>query len=145
MNVMRTKLGLLIGVIAQIGSGCATVAPSEPGITIETVARGRPLEGAACTATIDVLRWDVTTPAVLAVGGAGGELRIVCDYPGFRTSELVFRPAVYSGSGLSAGVGFGTFGSGSGFSLGLGFPLGFSSARPAAQYPKRLVIEMNRP
>ena len=130
LRSLMPLLGLLL-------TACAITPPGEPGIALETAARGQPLAGATCVATIGPMRWDVTTPAVLAIGDARGALHIVCDKPGFRSSELIFRPESGVSSGVSAGFGSGGYGSGIG--LGLSFPLGGASAR----YPKRLVIDLN--
>lgn len=96
-------------VLAALLGGCASVTPA-PVVLVETAARGQPLVGAACTAVIGDLRWDVTTPSTIVVGNASGTLRIVCNMDGFRTSELIFRPASYGSA-----------------------------------YPRRLVLDMNKP
>ena len=123
--------------LALMLGACAATAPADPAIMLETAVRGQPVAGATCAASIGPVRWDVTTPVVLAIGDARGELHIVCDKPGFRSSELIFRPEAGISSGVSAGFGSGGYGGGIG--LGLGFPLGGASAR----YPKRLVIDLN--
>lgn len=130
-------LMLLVGLTAL--SGCATPGAGDTGILIETETRGQALAGAACVAIIGDMRWDFVTPAVISVGQNRGDLRIVCNKTGYRTSELLFKPAGGYGSGFSAGFGAGSYGSGVG--LGFGIPLGGSSAA----YPKRLVLEMNQP
>lgn len=134
---IRTRVVRLAMFLPVFLTGCVSTSPGEQGILLETAAQGQPITGASCVATIGTLRWDVTTPAVLAVGGARGELHIVCNQPGFRTSELIFHPETNATSGGSAS--FGSGGYGSGFGLSIGFPL--SSA--AAPYPKRLVIDLN--
>lgn len=118
-------------------AACVSGPQGEQGMVLETAVRGQSIAGARCSATIGSLRWDVTTPAILGVTGARGELHIVCDMPGFRTSELYFRPE--PGITSSGSVGFGSRGYGSGVGLGLSFPLGSA----AAPYPKRLVIDLN--
>lgn len=70
---------------------CASAPPGGPTILIETAARGQPVAGANCVATIGSVHWNVITPAVLKIGEARGGLRLVCDKSGFRTSELIFR------------------------------------------------------
>ena len=132
---VRRAIGALLPLLVL--GGCAVTAPGESGILLETAVRGQPVAGATCAAGIGPVRWDVTTPAVLAIGDARGELHIVCDKPDFRGSELIFRPETGVSSGVSAG--FGSGGYGSGFGLGLSFPMGGVSAR----YPKRLVIDLN--
>jgi hypothetical protein len=116
--------------------GCATMDAGEPGILIDTAAHGQPLPGAACTAVIEGMHWEVVTPAVIAVGEARGELHVVCNHPGYRTSELIFRPA-----SATSGLVLGFSGSGAGFGGGLGLPL----SPTASRYPKRLTLDMNPP
>lgn len=116
---------------------CAGMSPGESGILLETAARGQPMIGATCSATMGSARWNVKTPAVLAIGDARGALYIVCEKPGFRTSELIFRPE--TGSTGAASAGFGVGGYHSGIGLGLSFPLGGA----ATNYPKRLVVDLN--
>ena len=124
-------------VLPLLLAACVSTPGSEPAIVLETAARGQPEPGANCVASIGSVRWQVTTPAVLAVGGARGELHIVCDKPGFRSSELIFRPEAGAASGAS--IGFGSGGYGTSIGLGLSFPLSGASAT----YPKRLVIDLN--
>lgn len=118
-------------------TACAAIQPGEPDMLLETAARGQSIAGATCAATIGLVRWEVSTPAVLAIGDARGELHIVCDKPGFRRSELIFRPESGATSGVNAGFGSGGYGSGIG--LGLRFPLGGAPA----YFPKRMVIDLN--
>lgn len=134
---LRRVGAALLPLLPVLLTACAAAPAAEPGVVLETAARGQPVAGAVCMATIGSTRWDVTTPAVLATAGARGELHIVCNKPGFRTSELIFRPEGGVSSGVSAGFGSGGYGSGVG--LGLSFPLGGASA----PYPKRLVIDLN--
>ena len=97
-------------------AGCAGMQPVAPEILIETAARGAPVNGAACVAMIADTRWDVLTPGKIVLGDARGTLRLVCNHPGFRSSELIFRPA----------------GTSTGFSL-------------SPVYPKKLVLDLNVP
>lgn len=132
------KQVLMATCVAVMLSACVSAGPGQPGIMIETATQGQPLEGATCVATIGSVRWDVKTPAVIAIDGARGDLRIVCDKAGFRTSELIFKPEPGAGTTFSAGVAGGSYGGGG--SLGMSFPLGGFSGR----YPKRLVLDMNQ-
>ena len=97
-------------------AGCAGMQAVVPEILIETAARGAPLNGAACVAMIADTRWDVVTPGRIALGDAHGTLRVVCNHAGFRSSELIFRPA--------------------------GTSTGFSRS---SIYPKKLVLDLNAP
>ena len=135
-NCLQWHPGLAIGLLALLLAGCATTGAGEPGTLIETAAHGQPLPGVACTAVIDAMRWDIATPAVIATGDARGELHVTCNHPGYRTSELIFRP-VSGSSGLLLGLGIG----GPGYGGGLGLPLTTASTR----YPKRLTLDMNPP
>jgi hypothetical protein len=118
-------------------AACAGMSGGQPGILIETAAAGQPLPGVACVAMIDSTRWDVVTPAVITLGSANGVLRIVCNHPGFRTSELIFKPAPMSTPGLSAA--YGSYSSHA--ALEAAFPVGGVGSR----YPERLVLDLNRP
>ena len=118
-------------------TACAGMAGPPPGILIETAAAGQPLPGVACVAMIDSTRWDVVTPARISLGSANGVLRIVCNHPGFRTSELIFKPAPMTSPGLSAA--FGSYSSSA--ALDAAFPLGGVGSR----YPEHLVLDLNRP
>ena len=108
---------LLLGLLSlATAAGCATMDAGEPRVLIDTAVRGEPFAGVACAAAIDELHWDVVTPAAITVGDARGELRVVCNHPGYRTSEVIFRPVT-------------------------GMPLPATGLR----YPKRLTLDMNPP
>ena len=124
--LQTSLLALALGVAGCV-TGCVTTAPDTPGVLIETAARGQPLTGVACTAVIDGTRWDVVTPAMISLGDARDALRIVCNHPGYRTSELIFRPI-----STTAAIGLG---------YGEGLPLYGGSI--GARYPKQLTIDMN--
>ena len=92
-------------------------------------------------------QWPLQTPASVMVGEPNGDLRVVCDHPGHRSSEVVYRlPGSSlggignSGTRVSVGVGGGTFGStsGVGVSMGIGFPLGGVRQR----YPSQLTVDL---
>lgn len=131
---MRPFILLMTFVMA----GCATSESGGDSLLIETVAQGQPLTGASCTVETGNGKWQVTTPGSIVAGPANGDLRIVCDKPGYRTAELAYRmPARYGSPGLGLGVGGGSGGVGVGF--GLSFPLG----KRRAGYPDHFTVEMN--
>ena len=91
----------------------------------------------------DAGSWTLQTPAAVNVGEPRGDLWVVCNRDGYRTSELIIRAPGYTGaaSGTRVGVGVGGgFGrtSGVGVSLGLGIPLGSNRTR----YPSQVVVDM---
>ena len=70
----------------------------------------------------------VVTPATVPVRNTPGDLRVVCDRQGYRTSEVIYRGLGYGGysgyGGPSVGLGLGGGGGNVGFGLGFGFPIG---------------------
>jgi len=118
-------------------AACATTGSSGGMISIETAARGQPLAGANCMVSTAAGNWNVTTPASVNVGDASGDLRVVCNKEGYRTSEMVFRPSNPYGSSLGLGVGGG--GSNVGVGVGLNFPVRFGGGT----YPSRVTVDMN--
>lgn len=127
--------------------GCAS-APQRPEGQIEilTTAQGTPLSGAECTVETASGSWKVVTPATANVGEPRGDLRVICNRAGYRSSEVQVR---VPGSGyvpgstrVGVGIGGGTWGShsGLGISLGFGFPLGGNSSR--ARYPAQVLVDM---
>jgi hypothetical protein len=119
-------------------AGCATT-DSGGGITIETTTKGQPLPGANCVVRTFSGTWNIIAPATVAIGGPNGDLRVLCDKPGYRTSEVIYRPSSgYSGSGLGIGVGGG---SGGGIGVGVGLSVPIISGRSG--YPPRITVDMN--
>lgn len=118
-------------------AACATGAGGSGGVSIETVSNGQPVAGATCTASTAAGQWNITTPAVAPVGSPSGDLRIICNKSGYRTSEVVYRPS--SGARPNVGVGIG---GGSGGHVGVGIGLGFPIALGGG-YPARVTVEMN--
>ncbi len=115
-----TALALSSLLIAACASG-----PQRPEglIDIQTTTRGQALPGA------------------VNVGEPSGDLWVVCNRAGYRTSEVIVRAAGSAASGTRVGVGMGGgFGrtSGVGLSLGMGFPLGSSRVR----YPAQVVVDL---
>jgi len=125
-------------------SGCATTPPFDGRVEILTTTREQPLAGADCVVTTDSGSWTVQTPGYATVGDPKGDLRIVCDKAGYRTSEVIHRSR--AGRGLSSdgtrvgvGIGGGLGGySGVGVSLGIGLPVG--GAR--GDYPSQVTVDM---
>ncbi len=121
---------------------CASTAPSDGRVEILSTSRSQPLTGALCEVETGAGKWSVTTPGSVQLGQPQGDLRVVCNREGYRTSEVVFRRGS-SGSpgatrvGVGMGGGFGGY-SGVGISLGFGFPL--SSGRTT--YPSQVVVDM---
>lgn len=125
-------------------ASCAS-GPSRPEgqIAILSTAHGQALAGAECTVQTDAGSWNVLTPVTINVGQPSGDLWVVCNREGFRTSEVIIRAPGRMDSprgtrvGIGVGGGFGGT-SGVGLSLGLGIPLGSSRAR----YPSQVVVDM---
>ncbi len=117
-------------------AACATMGSYNGAIAIETTSAGQALVGANCTVNTLAGNWDVTTPATAPVGSASGDLRVVCNKRGYRTSEVVYRPS----SPLNSNVGIGIGGGGRvGVGLGLGIPVGLGGG----SYPSRIAVDMN--
>lgn len=116
---------------------CATTGPEERGILIETAVQGKPLDGTRCTVSTAAGSWDVVTPVRVDVGDPSGDLRVVCERPGFRTSETIHR-AYSEGGGPTVGFGFGGGSGHTGAGIGLSVPFGGR----AANYPSRVRVEM---
>ena len=124
-------------------SACVTTPPFDGRVEILSTARDQPLDGADCVVTTDAGSWTVQTPGYAAVGEVNGDLRVVCNKAGYRTSEVIHRN---SGAGRQSGaprVGVGIVGgsggySGAGVSLGIGLPL----AGMRSDYPSRVTVDM---
>lgn len=124
-------------------SGCVTTPPFDGRVEILTTSREQALTGADCVVTTDAGSWTVQTPGYATVGDPNGDLRVVCNKSGYRTSEVIHR---HSGAGrrpgatrVGVGIGGGSGGySGVGVSLGFGFPL----AGVRSDYPFRVIVDM---
>jgi hypothetical protein len=127
----------LILLLPVLLAACATTGSSGGNVTIETMAGGQPLPGANCVVSTNSGSWNVQTPATLNVGTANGDLRVVCNRDGFRTSEMVFRPSGPLGSSVGLGVGGGS-------SVGVGVGLSVPIALGSGGYPSRISVDMNR-
>lgn len=128
---------LVLGVFM---GGCADLPVYSGKLSVLTTTRSQPLKGAMCVVYTDAGKWTATTPGVVTIGKPAGDLRVVCNKDGYRTSELIYkgssRPA--GASKLGVGVGGGSGGTGVGISFGVGMPLGgFSSS-----YPSEVVVDM---
>lgn len=129
---------------ASLLASCASAPPRDGRVEILTTAGSQPLEGASCVVETGAGIWNMTTPGFVQVGPPQGDLRVVCNKEGYRTSEVLFRGAAPGAGGsrlpsvgIGVGGGFGGY-SNVGVSLGLGFPLSGSGV----DYPARVVVEM---
>lgn len=118
-------------------AACATTG-SSGNVVIDTVSRGQTLPGANCVVSINRTSWNVTTPITLNVGSADGDLRVVCDKEGYRTSEVIYRPSMPYGSNVGFGI---AGGSGGNIGVGLGMSMPVGAAR--GSYPPSVTVEMN--
>lgn len=140
-----TRRAFLLCALVMTLAACATQpAPPVGQLQVVTLAQGKPLSGAECVVSNLSGSWQVTTPGMVMLGEPNGDLRVVCNHPGYRSSEVIYRLPVgalsNSGTRVSVGVGGGSFGtsSGVGVSMGLGFPLGSSKQR----YPAQLTVDL---
>jgi hypothetical protein len=116
---------------------CATTGSSGGRIAIETGSHGQTLAGANCSVSTNAGNWNVTTPAVVAVGSASGDLRVVCNKDGYRTSEMIYRPSSPLGSSVGLGIG------GGGEHVGVGVGLSFPILLGGGTYPSRVAVDLN--
>jgi len=73
-------------------AACATQsAPPAGQLQVVTLAQGKPLSGAECVVSNLSGSWQVTTPGMVMLGEPNGDLRVVCNHPGYRSSEVVYR------------------------------------------------------
>lgn len=134
-----------LGMLVTLLVSCAS-QPSPPAgqLQVLSTAQGKPLTGAACVVSNLSGSWNVQTPATVMVGDPNGDLRVVCEHPGYRSSEVIYRipggGVSKSGTRVNVGVGGGSFGSASGVgvSMGIGFPLGAVRQR----YPSQLTVDL---
>ena len=127
-----------------LGLGACATAPVSNDLSIETVSRGQPVPGASCTVQLVEGSFTIVTPAVVPARNTSGDLRVVCNKPGYRTSEVLYRGgyAGYDGYGSRTSLGFGLGGGGGsiGYGIGLGVPIG--GASPSSM-PASVLVEMN--
>ncbi|PFH04461.1 hypothetical protein BCF11_5240 [Collimonas sp. PA-H2] len=145
MRVLQLSPSLLLTLMLGLAlSGCATVASENGHVLIEASSDSQQLEGARCVVKTDSSRWNVVTPGDVLIVAADGDLHVVCDKPGYRTSEVVYRapPGLNSPSvGIGAAGGSGGVGA-SGIGIGVSLPLSFGGKEKA--YPSRVLVEMGR-
>ncbi|RZI40558.1 hypothetical protein EGT07_23270 [Herbaspirillum sp. HC18] len=128
----------LIPLLPLAIAACATPGPSGGMISIETSSRGAEVAGANCQVNIGPSSWNVVTPATINAENVAGDLRVVCNKEGYRTSETIFRPSGnYSGSSVGVGLGGGSGNVAGG--VGLSFPISFGSGT----YPSRVRVDLN--
>ena len=140
---LRFRIASIVLTSALLAA-CASTPPRDGRVEILSTAGSQALDGANCVVETGAGIWNVTTPGFVQVGPPQGDLRVVCNKEGYRTSEVLFRggTAGAGGSrlpsvGIGVGGGFGGYSS-VGVSLGLGFPL----SGPGTDYPARVVVEM---
>jgi hypothetical protein len=127
----------LILLLPIVLAACATTGSSGGSIAIETASRGQALPGANCNVSTNAGNWNVITPAVVAVGSASGDLHVVCNKDGYRTSEMIYRPSSPLGSSVGLGVG------GGGEHVGVGVGLSFPILLGGGTYPSRVTVDLN--
>ncbi|WP_151636295.1 hypothetical protein [Noviherbaspirillum aerium] len=118
-------------------AACAATGSGGTAITVDAASRGQALAGANCIVQTGAGSWNVTTPATVEVGAPSGDLRVICNKAGYRTSETVYRPSNPLGS--SVGLGAGGGGGNVGVGVGLSFPISLGGGR----YPSSVTVEMN--
>lgn len=128
-----------------LGLGACATAPVSNDLSIETVSRGQPVPGASCTVQLVEGSFNIVTPAVVPARNTRGDLRVVCNKPGYRASEVLYRGGYtgYDGYGSRTSLGFGIGGGGGsvGYGIGLGVPIG-GGASPSS-VPASVLVEMN--
>ncbi len=131
MRHLILLLAIALAACASTGSG------GHDGLAVETVSRGQAVAGANCTVSTGSASWNVVTPATVPIESAGGDLRVVCNKAGYRTSELILKPSSPVGSSMGVGVGGGSGNVGVG--VGLNFPIRLGGGG----YPSRVSVELN--
>lgn len=126
----------LILLLSIAVAACATTGAGDGGITIETASGGQAVTGANCAVSTNAGTWNVVTPATAPVGSASGDLRVICNKAGYRTSEVVHRPSSPVGSGVGLGIGGGS-------NVGVGVGLSFPVRLGGGSYPSRVVVDLN--
>lgn len=128
----------LFFVVPLVVSACASTGTKDRGVAIEATSNQQVISGANCVVSNNNGVWNVVTPATVDTGGVNGDLRVVCNKNGYRTSEFVFRPSHHA-SGSSVGIGLGSGGSRGGVGFGLNLPIGSTGG----SYPSRVTVEMS--
>jgi hypothetical protein len=111
---------------------------------IDTVSQGQALPGASCVVSSGAQSFTVVTPATVTLPDRFGDLRVLCDKPGYRSSELILQDlpggGAYGWPGSNLGIGIS---GGSGGRVGMGVGLSFPFFMGQGGSPRRVVIEMN--
>jgi hypothetical protein len=118
-------------------AACATTGPGGGMISVETASAGQPVAGANCTMSTNSGSWTFNTPVNVNVGRVNGDLRVVCNKAGYRTSEAIFRPSGPVGSSVGLGVG------GGGGNVGMGVGLSVPVLLGGGGYPSRVTVDLN--
>ncbi len=122
-------------------SACSTLPPYSGKIAISTTSLSLPVTGASCEVRTDAGKWTIITPAIAPVGQIAGDLHVVCELQGYRTSEVIFRSGArgLQSSRVTVGAAGGSGGGGGmGLSIGFGLPLGDTQF----SYPNEIVVDM---
>lgn len=138
-RLMQYLILRLIMLIPLALAACATTGSNGGNVAVEATSAGQQLVGASCLVSTGAGSWKVAPPATVPVGSANGDLRVVCNKSGYRTSEIVYKPS-YGSPNSSLGIGVGGGGGHVGVGLGLGIPISLG----AGGYPARVVVEMAR-
>ncbi|MBS0308722.1 MAG: hypothetical protein JSS58_07095 [Proteobacteria bacterium] len=128
---------LALVIVLSLGA-CATTGSEGDGILVDTTSNRQALPGANCVASNNNGNWNFVTPAAVRIAGVNGDLRIVCNKLGFRTSEYVFRPTGAHAGGPSVGLGVGG-GSRVGFGIGFSIPIGGFGG---GSYPRQVTLDL---
>jgi hypothetical protein len=133
---MRPLNSLCYALLALFLSACATGAGNDGRVSVVTASNGSEFAGANCVVSTRSQTWNIVTPATLMIGTANGDLHVVCNKAGYRTSELILPPYGQSGSSVGLGMGGGSGNVG----VGLGFSLPISTG--GGYYPARVMVTM---
>lgn len=134
---MRQLISFCPVLFTVLLGACATGAGNDGRVSIVSASNGSEFAGASCVVNTNSQTWHIVTPATLMIGGANGDLHVVCNKVGYRTSELILPPYGQSGSS----VGFGMGGGGGNVGVGLGFSLPISTS--GGYYPARVMVTMH--
>jgi hypothetical protein len=136
---------LILAMPLMLAACASTEQVTTPGVTVETVSRQQVIPGANCVVSNGNGSWQLTTPGTVNPGAVNGDLRVVCNKDGYRTSEFLFRPTNYpvASSGTTVGIGLGSWGSNVGGGIGISMPIGGSSGRYNGNYPPRVTVDMS--
>ncbi len=131
---------VVVPLLPLLLTACAMTGMRGGSIAIDVTSNGAALAGATCiVSTDDGISRTVSAPGSVYVA-VNGDLHVVCEKPGYQTTEAVFQPAYETNAGNSSlGIGLGGGSGNVGLGLGLSFPLGFGSGG----YPVRIKVEMH--